>query len=181
MYCRIIEVLCGLLIICQLNFIYSGYESIGLNENVGIGLIKSVEIAKIIGIENVGGVINVIEESNKKVEKSYEIIQQQNIKEVYEILMETQNFYVIPEGSILNKVVVLEDEVFLDFSKELLNYGGNRWEEELVKILLDTAFSFENINYVTVAIDGEIKNLVEGTIINRYTRENWMKGNDDNE
>lgn len=148
------------------------------NGNICNDMNTSAEIIKAIEATNLEKLIHIIyENSEEKVEVS-EIVMQQNMNDAYKILMSRneQDLYLIPEGSRLNKVIVLNDEVLLDFSEELLEYGGTLWEEELIKQLLDTAFSFEEIQYVTITIDGEIKNFVEGTTINRYTRENWMKG-----
>ncbi|MBC7958899.1 MAG: GerMN domain-containing protein [Vallitaleaceae bacterium] len=79
----------------------------------------------------------------------------------------------IPSGTHLNRALVLDGHLLLDFSQQLLNYGGTSWEEALVDELLSTAFSVDGVQWVTIRIDGECQNLVEGTTINRYTRENW--------
>lgn len=101
------------------------------------------------------------------------------IQEIFEKLLDNEDdeMTLIPEGTILNKVIVIDYNLLLDFSKEFLGYGGTMWEEGLIDQVLLTAFQYEEINSVTIAIDGEIKNLVEGTLINGYTRKKWEERN----
>lgn len=88
---------------------------------------------------------------------------------------------IFPEGTKLNKVIVIDRSLLLDFSEHLLNYGGTERERLLIKTILDIAFSFDEINDVTIAIDGEVENLVEGSIVNGYTRGKWEKEREDND
>ncbi|PKM94062.1 MAG: hypothetical protein CVU84_11380 [Firmicutes bacterium HGW-Firmicutes-1] len=176
MYSKIVGFLMGLFIACQFNLVDS--------EGIEFGLIRQLD-TEVIGVETVNAAeklqleksTNSIGEGKKTVKEPCEIEMQQSINAAYQLLMlgNKQEDCFIPEGSKLNKVIVLDGELLLDFSEELLNYGGNMWEEQLVALILDTAFSFEKIQYVTVTINGEVKNFVEGTTINRYTREKWIE------
>lgn len=89
------------------------------------------------------------------------------------LLPSNEVFQLIPEGTHLNKVIVVDGDLLLDFSEELLEYGGTLWEDELIHLLLSTAFSNESIKSVTITINEQTENFVEGTTINGYTRENW--------
>lgn len=97
------------------------------------------------------------------------------------ILDEKEDFKLIPEGTKILRILVIEDEVLIDFSKEICNYGGNYWEEELIGEILDKAFSFKEIKSVTIRIESKITHFVEGTSVDRYTREKWLKGVRDGE
>ncbi|TCT12154.1 hypothetical protein EDC18_11460 [Natranaerovirga pectinivora] len=60
----------------------------------------------------------------------------------------------------------------LTVTNDIMNYGGNSWEWDLVNQLLSTLFSVDEINRVTINIYGEAY-FREGTVINQYTREQW--------
>lgn len=113
--------------------------------------------------------------------KEIEKISEYELQEIISGTIETLLIYnqtdkkLLPDGTKLNKVIVIDKSLLLDFSEELLDYGGTQREKELVNQLLDIAFGFKEINKISIAINGEVKNLVEGTLINGYTREKWEK------
>lgn len=113
------------------------------------------------------------------IEVSNDMAIENNIEQAFEeLLQEDQGeFLLIPERTRINEVLVLDGNLYLDFSEEILNYGGNQWEYELTNKLLTRAFLNDAINSVTITINKQTKNFVEGTIINRYTRENWNERN----
>lgn len=81
----------------------------------------------------------------------------------------------IPEKAVVNMVIFFSGELYVDFSKELLNYGGTMWEEGMVNQILSVIFQFQEVEKVTFYIDGKRENLVEGTVINGYTRSEWKE------
>lgn len=115
----------------------------------------------------------------KLIEVSNDMAIENDIQQAFEQLLQEEQgeFLLIPEGTRINEVLVLDGDMFLDFSEEILNYGGNQWEYELTNKLLAIAFLNDAICNVTITINKQTKNFVEGTIINRYTRENWNERN----
>lgn len=146
---------------------------------VGIGIITNIFIG--------GAEVDLYyyEEHDNKVEltkykaniskSSYEKM----IKDTLELLIanNSNKHTFIPNDVNVNMVILMEGELFIDFSKEILNYGGNTWEEGLVNQILAVLFQFEDISCITFLIDGKKENLVEGTIINSYTRIKWKERN----
>lgn len=101
------------------------------------------------------------------------------LKDSYEMIFaqKYEDFQLIPLGTKINKIVVDEGNVLVDFSREILNYGGNTWEDAMINQLLGVAFAFEQVNSVTFTIDNNTENFVEGSVIYRYTRINWNERN----
>ena len=78
------------------------------------------------------------------------------------------NQYIPSNVSVLS-VVVNDDELILNVTEDIQNYGGTFYEKALVEQLLETTLSIEGINKVTLLIEGESKPLTEGTEINSAT------------
>lgn len=55
----------------------------------------------------------------------------------------------------------------LDFSKEIMNIGGNAREDGVIKQILYTARQLKGITKVKISVDGNIENLPEGTDISK--------------
>lgn len=90
-----------------------------------------------------------------------------------EVIMDANS--IIPSGTKVLNVIHLDEDLLIDFSTEFLSYGGNTYEEALVSLILETGFSFPEVNSITVYIAGELQNFVEGSEINRYTRDAWQE------
>ena len=58
--------------------------------------------------------------------------------------------------------------LILNVSAEILNYGGNANERELIKELLDTAASVEGVTAFTLLVSGELVTLPEGRELDNY-------------
>lgn len=150
---------------------------------VGIGIITNI----FIGGEQVD--LYYYEENNNIVELTkYKVnvtksSNEKMIEDTLELLIANNNnkLTFIPNNVNINMVILIEGELYIDFSKEILNYGGNTWEESLVNQILAVLFQFEDIYSITFLIDGKKENLVEGTIINSYTRIKWKERNVINE
>lgn len=129
--------------------------------------------------QNVAPVAQQVTTVEFKTDTTHETVIEDRIKEAFVLLLQQQEegFRIIHEGTCLNKAIFLEGDLFLDFSEEILQYGGNEWEKELVNQLLQTAFSNVGVESVTITIDEQTKEFVEGTVINLYTRENWNERN----
>jgi len=98
-----------------------------------------------------------------------------NIREEFNCLIENEKINLLPKGTKVEYVIFISNNLYINFSKEILNYGGTMWEEEMINNILEIAFEDEEVETVTIAIEGEIKNFVEGTIINMYTRDKWLE------
>lgn len=118
------------------------------------------------------GVIYVGKQYEEEHYSEYEL--QEIIKDEIQSL-EVSHPGLIPDGTDLNKVIVIDHSLLLDFSPEFLNYGGSDYENELVYHLLSIGFDFTTIEDISIDINGENILLVEGTRINRYTREKWER------
>ncbi len=72
-------------------------------------------------------------------------------------------FTYIPKDTKLLDVALNNDSLQINVSKEILNYGGTAWEENLKKQILHTAFSIPGVNRFTLFIEGAEGILTEGT------------------
>lgn len=82
---------------------------------------------------------------------------------IKELLKSNNNF--IPLGSELMDVKIINGYAELNFSNEILDYGGNYYEIRLINQILETTLNFPDINYVTFLIDGKLVPLNEGTTV----------------
>lgn len=76
-----------------------------------------------------------------------------------------------------------DGELILDVSEDIASYGGgNAMEYEVVSNVLDQVFSDPKVDVFTLLIEGEEKELPEGTQLLKYTREQYMENyKDDND
>jgi hypothetical protein len=123
----------------------------------------------------------------QKTVKKDVIVTEEYISEVPEIIENIKNsltslfnvndgeFNVFPDGTKVNDVLYYDGEVVIDFSQEILNYGGMMWEDEIINQILSTVFLNLEIEEVTLTIDKNLYYFVEGTEINGYTREKWSE------
>ena len=86
------------------------------------------------------------------------------IKEMMEILTIDSNKYirngfnkVIPKNTKLINITLEDKLVKLNFSKELLNVDANN-EEKMIEAIVYSITSLENINYVSIFVEGKILN-----------------------
>lgn len=104
-------------------------------------------------------------------------IEQYYLEEFSQVINQSKDeFKLIPEGTSINRLIVIDQTLMVDFSEGILCYGGSAWEEAIVNKLLDIAFSRDEIDTVVVLINGKVENFVEGTLINGYTRKKWEEG-----
>lgn len=80
---------------------------------------------------------------------------------IYQLIESEKNY--IPENTKLLGIKINKKYAELNFSKEILNYGGTSYEVRLINQIVDTSINFPNINYVTILVDGELVFLPEGT------------------
>jgi spore germination protein GerM len=100
---------------------------------------------------------------------------EENIKYTLTYLFDNINdrYTFIPESVKVSNILYINGSLYVEVSSDMLNYGGNMRESAIVDQLLCTVFSFDEINDFTLEIEGEREFLVEGTIINGYTRDKW--------
>lgn len=79
----------------------------------------------------------------------------------------------IPKGVSVKHVLFMNGTLEVALSREILNYGGTARETAMVNQLLATVFSIDDVQEFTLYIEGNGKLLVEGTVINGYTRDKW--------
>ncbi len=81
-----------------------------------------------------------------------------------------QNLFSKEEGSFIPKdVKVLNVEtknkhLIINFSEEILNYGGSYYEQRLLAQILKTAAYMEEVEKITICVNGKVAILPEGTI-----------------
>lgn len=82
----------------------------------------------------------------------------------------------IPKGIELIYTETINDELIFNVSKEIKSFGGGcAYEICLIKQILHTVFQVDEINKVTMLIEGDLNYLPEGSIINGYSREQFEK------
>lgn len=102
---------------------------------------------------------------------------EENIKYTLTYLFENRNdkYTFIPEGVNVSNILYINGSLYVEVSSDMLNYGGNMRESAIVNQLLCTVFSFDEVNDFTFEVEGDREFLVEGTIINGYTRDKWKE------
>lgn len=78
----------------------------------------------------------------------------------------------IPKNVKINNMLLINGELEVELSKEILNYGGSMWEQGLIDEILTTIFCIDEIKQVTLTIEDRSV-FVEGSEINGYTRNEW--------
>jgi spore germination protein GerM len=117
--------------------------------------------------------IKLIKTTDKVKKGSLEKVIRQSLEKL--INNEKGRLSLIPEETVIKMVIYFEGELFIDFSRDILNYGGTTWEKGMVDQILSVVFQFDEVNKVSFYIEGELENLVEGTIIKGYTRNEWKE------
>jgi len=88
---------------------------------------------------------------------------------------DNSNINLIPEGTEFIAAKLNQNHLDLYVSSEIKSYGGgSAWELALVKAILDTAFNIDEVDTLTLYIDGKIDFLPEGTIIDNYRKEDYL-------
>ncbi|WP_317367603.1 GerMN domain-containing protein [uncultured Tyzzerella sp.] len=78
----------------------------------------------------------------------------------------------IPEGTKVLNTKIINNNLFINFNKNIENYGGgNYYETNLIRQILHTCFQFEDIKSVTFLIENKFKVLPEGNLVFKYNRE----------
>ncbi len=86
----------------------------------------------------------------------------------YNLFDKSPNY--IPEGTHLLDVSLLDHQLVLNVSHEMLSYGGGCYYETcLIKQILCTAFDIEGVNDVTLLVDGSLCYFPEGSLIYKVT------------
>ena len=78
----------------------------------------------------------------------------------------------IPKDAKVLGVKIINNDLFINFNKEIESYGGgSHYELNLIRLILHTCFQFEDIESVTFLVDGKFKVLPEGNLVFKYDRE----------
>ncbi len=78
----------------------------------------------------------------------------------------------IPKDTKILGVKFINNDLFINFNKNIENYGGgSHYEINLIRLILHTCFQFEDIQSVTFLIEGKFKVLPEGNLVFKYNRE----------
>ncbi|MBS5794765.1 MAG: GerMN domain-containing protein [Clostridiales bacterium] len=78
----------------------------------------------------------------------------------------------IPEGTRVLNTKIINNNLFINFNKNIENYGGgNHYETNLIRQILHTCFQFKEIQSVTFLIENKFKVLPEGNLVFKYSRE----------
>ncbi len=88
-----------------------------------------------------------------------------------ELFTNTKFIKFIPEDVKLISVEIIGDELILNVSEEINNFGGSYYQSKLINQITRTGLSLKNINYVTLHIGGELLPLNEGIVIEKIS--NW--------
>lgn len=83
-----------------------------------------------------------------------------------QLLTSDRNY--VPLGTKILDVRINKNYAELNFSRDLLRYGGIFYEDRLINQIIKTALEFPDINFATILVEGELINLNEGTEIFAY-------------
>ncbi|MBR1736889.1 MAG: GerMN domain-containing protein [Firmicutes bacterium] len=81
----------------------------------------------------------------------------------------------IPKDTKLLGISLNNDELIINASAEIKNYGGSFYERKLVRQILYTAFELDSVNHVTLLIEGKTDYLPQGSLIEKISREEMRK------
>lgn len=85
------------------------------------------------------------------------------------------NMNFIPKGTKLIDIILKDGHLKIYVSPEIKLYGGGTaWETSLVKGILNTGFSLNGVNDITLYIDGKIDFLPEGIMLNKFKKEDYI-------
>ncbi len=76
----------------------------------------------------------------------------------------------VPKGTKLLSIKKEEDNLLVNFSEEIKNYGGSSWEQDLIKQLVLTGLQVDGVENVTLLINGKLDTLAEGTTVDKFER-----------
>ena len=86
-----------------------------------------------------------------------------------------ENVYTFPKGIEIYDVKFKGDLLILNISRDILYYSqGSYYEVILKNKIVKTALGIENINKVTLLIEGELANLSKGSTIYRVSEWDFM-------
>ncbi len=81
----------------------------------------------------------------------------------------------IPKNVKVSFILMMHGYLELEFSEEILNYGGTMCEAGMLNQILATLFSIEEVEKITLYIQGHDNIFVEGAVVNEYTRDEWQE------
>lgn len=145
--------------------------------NYNVCMVEASEVCKIYYLD--------IYDNDKLVFKEYIFLEKFmldiKIKEVLdEVIKDRETIKYIPDGTSILNTYLLSNNLFINFSNEIENYGGTYYENNMIRQFLHTIFQYEGINTVTFMIDGKFKTLPEGSTVFKYTRD-YLKLLDENQ
>lgn len=108
-------------------------------------------------------------EDNKNLEENI----QYTLQSLFDNDDESDSF--IPYGVKITKILYIKGSLEVEVSNNILNYGGTAAEDGIVNQILATVFDFEEINEFSLFIEDDDDLLVEGTSIDKYTRNDWKE------
>lgn len=87
----------------------------------------------------------------------------------------SENANYIPKGSKLISVEYVNNKLYLNFNNEIISYGGgSNYEIGLLRQILNNVFQFEEIKYLTIQIDNNLKYFPEGSFFHNYSRNDYL-------
>jgi spore germination protein GerM len=101
--------------------------------------------------------------------KSYAYKEEERIKAIINYFFKNESNLYTPAGVRVISVSLKEELLILDVTPNINNYGGTFFELALKKQLLKTSLDIDGVKKVTLLINGELKPLAEGTIIEEET------------
>lgn len=118
-------------------------------------------------------------EAGKMINQEIEFTCNKNIEEdiIYTLKQLFSNEHIlttfIPNGVRVTNILYINNSLEIEISNELLDYGGTMRENMLIDQILATIFDFDEINELTIYIEDSDNLFVEGTSIEKYTRNDW--------
>lgn len=166
----------GFILGCMILLGYEGvYDVLKVNDGNHIFLkLENREAVRLEKDEKPADITAMINQGNQEDISEYAL--QHYIREDIEASIMTGSQSLFTEDIKLNKVLLIDHELVLFFSKELLNYEGTQKEQEMINRILEIAFTNNQVEQVTITITGDKINQNQGILINGYSKEEWQKG-----
>lgn len=85
-----------------------------------------------------------------------------NTDKIFEAFFNDEKIICIPKNTDLINTKIVSDHLFINVTKDILNYSGSYYENILLSQIAKTALSIDGINYVTILVEGELVYFPEG-------------------
>lgn len=90
---------------------------------------------------------------------------------ILEDFLNDDDIIYIPDGTKIINTYLIMNDLIINFSSDIKNYGGTHYEINLLRQILYNVFQYDDIENVTFIVEDKFEILPEGSVVYRYTRD----------